>query len=82
MSYARANLFVGKYAIPPNGQIKLGPGARVRVLRGIVNSEGWAQDPAGEPWLIVEDEGFWPVMIKLDDQDALSLPGYPLGRLD
>jgi hypothetical protein len=82
MSYARANLFVGKYAIPSDGQIKLGPGARVRVLRGIVTSEGWAQDPAGEPWLIVEDDGFWPVMIKLGSQDDLSSSGYPLGRLD
>ena len=82
MSYARANLFVGKYSIPSGGQIKLGSGARVRVLLGVVGPEGWAQDPAGERWLIVEDEGFWPVMIKLGPQDRLSLPGYSLGQLD
>ena len=82
MSYARANLFVGKYAIPLDGQIKLGPGARVRVSRGVVTPEGWTQDPDGEPWLIVEDEGFWPVMIKLGEQDDLNSPGYSPERLD
>jgi hypothetical protein len=69
MSYARANLFVGKYQIPPSGQIKLSAQARVRYLRGTVTAEGWAEDANGKLWLIVEDGNFWSVMIELDDQD-------------
>jgi hypothetical protein len=69
MSYARANLFVGKYQIPPSGQIKLSAQARVRYLRGTVTGEGWTEDAGGKLWLIVEDGNFWTVMIELGDQD-------------
>jgi hypothetical protein len=71
--YARANLFVGKYRVPTNGHIRLPETARVRVLRGVVDQEGWSQDDGGEPWLIVEDGDFWSVMVRLDRAELASL---------
>jgi len=64
--YAAANLFVGKYAIPADGHIRLAPEARLRFLRGRELPSGWTSDPGGELWLIVEDCDFWPVMIRLE----------------
>lgn len=75
--YARTNLFVGKYQVPKDGHIRLDH-ARVRILRGTVTEEGWMEDREGNPWLLVEDGGFWPVMIQLDlDEDELPAVAAP-----
>lgn len=67
--YARANLFVGKYEKTENGHIKLGARARVRLMKGKETEEGWRQEAEGDWWLIVEDDAFWPVMVKLEEGD-------------
>jgi len=79
--YARANLFVGGYNIPEDGHIRLGDDARVVYLRGREKSSGWEEDPNGALWMMVEDGGFWPVMIEMGERDErIVSPGRP-GRL-
>lgn len=66
-AYARVN-FVGKYDVPPDGWIRL-PNARVRVLLGKTTEAGWTScsvESGGEPWLLVDDGDFFPVVIRLD----------------
>ena len=79
--YARVNLFVGKYNVPSDGHIKLGDDAHVMYIRGREKADGWEEDPEGDVWLIVEDGGFWPVMIRLDEHDEHLGPGRSAGRL-
>lgn len=63
--YAPVNIFVGSYDIPRNGHIKISD-AHVDLRLGYSTDMGWIEDPKGDPWLIVEDGYFWPVMVRLD----------------
>lgn len=72
-AYAHVNVFVGKYKVPANGALAL-PKARVRILYGREDEVGFVTDDEhGVPWLIVQDGGFWTVMIRLTDDDLAEL---------
>jgi len=67
-------IYVGKYKIPKNGIIPMPNEARLRVLSfytGITSSgETFTDDRLT---IVVEDENFWPVIIKLEDSEVDSL---------
>jgi hypothetical protein len=79
MSYDKANIFVGKYNIPKDGHIKLNK-VKIKIKMGVELSDGLGvidsfkkTDDKFDPWLIIEDGNFWPVMIKLGEEDLDSI---------
>jgi len=69
-----AMIYVGKYKVPKNGVIPMPKTARLRILSHYMgvneNGETLLDDRLT---ITVEDENFWPVIIKLEDKEATRL---------
>jgi len=69
-----ATIYVGKYKVPKNGVIPLPKTTKLRVLSYYLGI-----DEKGNSWkddrltITLEDENFWPVVIKLSDHEATRL---------
>jgi len=69
--YAPCNIFVGKYDVPENGHVRIS-NFKIRIIRGTEFGDGWREDKNGTPWLIIQDDEFLPVMIRLSEKDVLE----------
>lgn len=77
MSYAKHNMYVGKYRVPKSGEVQL-PEARWRVGRAEVESFGLVVGATEGSELIamtLEDGDFWPVISLLTRDEAAALAG-------
>lgn len=72
--YANGNLYVGKYEVPEDGWVKFDH-PRVRYMLQLPSGHAFLDEnhrnrrsyPDAPRWLIIEDDDFWPVMIRLEE---------------